>query len=600
MNWQVIEPNEVSAFAEDMRSWKAAVVDVETDGLDIRLGAKVRGIGLNDFYSEEYYYLPIQHLSPLQLRSILDPLERIRLINHNIKFDLHALTKLGWKGKQEAFYDVIVLARLWAQEEHPQLGLKELGEQIFGFQYPDSKIVASIKAGKIDELPIQDVAHYCCTDLWLTKKLYLWFKKKLPASLLHLFVKETELTKDLFDMENLGVYIDQEYVEEAAKLLDDEVAAIKQRMKEISGNQDFNPGSAPQKRILMEKFGIRPVKMAKEGASWDREALLKVRHKHPFALDMAKYGAMTYQRNGFIERALTHVRAGSPAMYGEFKNWGTVTGRLSGDLQQLPKGWLQFGDANTVGEEVLVWASNKEAKERNFSLRRIFKPRPGHVLIKADYNQIEMYVLGFYMQDRTFNRWLESGNVHRAVAIEIWGDGEKYYDRGKVYNFGTVYGQGNKRRAEALNCTEDEAKEYRRQYDQRMPGYRKLLRKIERLLERDGYIENVYGRRYHLDPDVAYRGVNYLCQGSAGDYVKFKLTDNREIVRQIGMSMLMTTHDDFIAEMPEENLSLVPEWLQALRPSPFGRNLEVEPEYSFDNLVELHPYPPIVEGAMSA
>ena len=106
----------------------------------------------------------------------------------------------------------------------------------------------------------------------------------------------------------------------------------------------------------------------------------------------------------------------------EFKNWGTVTGRLSGDGQQMPKGWLQFR-AEGEGEDILVWKQGEEAKEQEFSLRRLIKPRPGYVLVKGDYSQIEMHILGYYMKDPVFTAWLASGYVHAAAALEIWGDG---------------------------------------------------------------------------------------------------------------------------------------------------------------------------------
>src|SRR3990167_5781495 len=120
-----------------------------------------------------------------------------------------------------------------------------------------------------------------------------------------------------------------------------------------------------------------------------------------------------------------------------------------------------------------------------------------------------------------------------------------------------------------------------------MPGHRRFLNRVRRLLEKDGYIKNVYGREYHLEPDLAYRGVNYLCQGSAGDFCKFKLSETRALRKQIGIEMLITTHDDFAAELPLDQVKHLPEWLAALQPSPFGRNLELDTEYSLESLVQL-------------
>jgi len=578
-----------------MQGWKAALVDIESNGVEPYLGSRAIGRGLSPYDGQQYYYLPLQ--DHLDIRPILDPLEQLPLIGHNIKSDLHHLNQLGWCGRQALFMDTIVMARLWYKEEHPHLGLKELAKQIFNFDYPNSKVIEGIKAGKADKIPLPELAEYCCTDLRLTKELYIWFKSRLPDYLLKLFARECYLTRDLFDMEARGIMVDSIYLEEATALLDSELGRLLAEIRQLSGLSDFNPSSPPQVRKLMEQLHVQPVAWAKNGPSWKREALLEVRGAHEIALCLAKHRALSYQRSGFIARAAKHLKAGTDILHGEFKNWGTVTGRLSGDLQQIPKGWLQLGAADGQGENVLIWESDSRATEKTFSLRRLIRPRPGYILIKTDYHQIEMFILGFYMKDATFNRWLNSGNVHAAAALDVFGDAELYYERGKTYNFATVYGQGDKARAKQLGCTLEQAQQYRQQYEHHMPGYRKFLRRVSHLLERDGIIKNIYDREYQLDPNLAYRGVNYLCQGSAGDFVKFRLPETRELRKQIGLEMLITTHDDFVAEIPEANLKLLPEWLEALKPSPFNRKLELGTEYSYDNLVQLHPLEGLIHAA---
>lgn len=585
MEWQVIPPSQIPAFGRGMQGWGAVVLDTETTGLDWFLEDRPIGIGLSPFEREEYYYISFENLNEHDLRPTIEHLEVKPLVGHNIKFDLHMLEHIGWVGQQESFMDTLPFARLWAPEEKPRLGLEDLGKRIFGYEYPDEKVNKMVKAGNAHKLSVEDQAKKCCPDVFLTKELYKFFKRELPEDVLKLFVRETRLTRDLYDIERRGIMIDQEYLGSATERLDRELESLLSRICTVAKLEAFNPGSTPQKRELMERLNIAPVKMAKTGPSWDRDALLAVRHQHPVALDFAKYQALRYQRNGLIERA---IQSGG-TLHGEFKNWGTVTGRLSGNLQQLPKGWLQFEEASETGEEVLVWIKDELAKEKEFSIRRLIRPRPGYILLKADYSQIEMFVLGFYMKDKTFNSWLDSGNVHAAAALEVFGDAERYYEEGKMYNFASVYGQGDKARARLLGCSIEQSEAYRLKYEGKMPGYKKMLNRIRRLLNHDGFVENIYHRRYWLYPDMAYRGVNYICQGSAGDFVKFKLPETRELRKQIGLEILITTHDDFIGEFPEENLSLIGEWLDELRKSPFDRELGLEADYSYDSMVQLHP-----------
>ncbi|MEK0326411.1 MAG: DNA polymerase A family protein, partial [Nitrosopumilus sp.] len=408
----------------------------------------------------------------------------------------------------------------------------------------------------------------------------------LDKELLDLFARETYLTRDLYDIEALGIMIDQEFLESSTAKIDQELEKLLGNICTTAGMEGFNPRSNPQKRELMENLKINPVKQGKTGPSWDREALMAVRHKHPVALEFARYQALAYQRSGLIERAIKS----RGFMHGEFKNWGTVTGRLSSNLQQLPKGWLQFGESAETGDDVLVWLKDELAKEKEFSIRRLVRPRPGKVLFKADYSQIEMFVLAFYMKDKTFDSWLDSGNVHAAAAEEVFGDPVKDYDKGKTYNFATVYGQGDKARARALGCSEEESKEYKVKYDAKMPGHQKFLKRVRKSLRKNGYVDNVFGRRYYQDPDVAYRALNYLCQGSAGDFVKFELPFTRTLRQQLGIDIIITTHDDFIFEMDEENISRLPEWLEELRHSPFNRELGLEADFGRISLVALTPF----------
>lgn len=592
MDWQIIEPHQIPSLAISIQNWDAVAFDTETNGLDPWLGHRPIGIGLSPVDGDKHYYLPLTNLRPQDLIPVLEALSTKTLLGHDIKFDMHMLTSIGWKpGLLQRFVDTIIGLRLWSREEHPQLGLKENGKKIFNYEYSNPKVVAMVKSGRAQEVPLPDLAHYCCEDVWLTKKLYHWVRKQLSPALCKLYVREIELTRELYEMEERGAMIDDVYLHRAVDKLDEELLGLLHSIKESSGLEEFNPRSGPQTQVLMKQLGIKPVKATpKGGVSWDRDACLQVRDQHPIALLNAKYRALAYQRSGTIERASGYLEAGCPDLHFEFKNWGTVTGRLSGNGQQLTKGWLQFGESAEKGDDVLVWVDDHNAKEREFSLRRLIRPREGKTLIKADYKQIEMFILGYYMKDPTFSNWLESEHgVHYAVGEEIWGDGEKFKARGKVYNFASVYGQGIRARAKSLGCTDEESKRYGEEYHARMPGYRKFLNRVRRLLERDGYVSNIYGRNYYLPGEFAYKGVNYLCQGSAGDFVKFRLPATRELRRQIGLDMLMTTHDDFVGEIDNEDVPLLKEWFHELRQSPFERELDIDIEYSLESLVQLHP-----------
>lgn len=605
MEWQVVRPDQIVALAERVAAWPAAILDLEATGVEPYLGDKPIGIGLGSLAEERQYYLPLgpaerpagewsesDRLNPLDLHPLVAALERLPIVGHNVKYDLHMLALLGWCGEQESFYDVMVLGRIWSKEDRPQLGLKELGVAVLGYDYADPDVVKLVKQGKAQKVPTADLAHYCCEDVWLTRELYLYFKKVLPPELLKLFAMECRVSRDLFDIEQCGQLIDQEYLQHLAEETEEGKRRFLAPIHAVAG-ENFNPRSAPQKQELMKSLGIAPVAWTPTGAaSWDKEALLEVRGQHPVALELARYNSLAYIESNMIERCRETVAAGFDALHGTWIQTA-VTGRLrSGgpNRQNDPHGWLQFGEASPDGDDVLVWVGDARAAEREFSIERLFVARPGHVLFNLDYRQIEMYVLGFYMDDPVFNRWLASGNVHAAVAAEVWGDAEEFYERGKTFNFAMVYGTGDEANARRLKRSLEEVQEYRRQYFARMPGYPRLMRKVRRKLARDGCLENVYGRTYWLEEDRAYVGVNYLCQGSAGDFVKFRLPATRELRRQAGIHVLKTTHDDFTLEVPRENVGVLPDLLRQLAESPFGRSLEMDVEWSAASMVEMRPW----------
>ncbi len=606
MKWQIVKPEQIPALARKMEGWDAVVLDMETTGPGPYIGTLPIGMGLGPLTGDTQYYIPIDsgrngtEISTIDL-ALLDPiirvLERKPLVGHNVQYELYCLTLLGWKGTQEAFYDTIVMARLGEREAHPFLDLKAQSNSRLGYEYRFPEVVKKVKNNRAVEVDPRQLAYYCCEDIMNTRGLYHFYKASLSKPHLRLFGQECLLTHDLFDMSQRGIEFDSEYLDEAREKMDIEIATQLAFIRDVTDEPEFNPGSPKQMGALMDKIGIKPVKLTPKGnASWKRDYLLEVRHLHPAPLAIAKYNALNYQRSNIVERCLVARAAGNPEVHFDYKNWGTITGRLSSNAQQMPDGWLQYREAEERGEEVLKWVPNEDNPvEKEFAVRRILKPREGHVMFKSDYSQIEMFVLGDYIQDPTFTKWLESEDVHAAAAFDVWGIGpdhpqaKAYRKMGKEFNFSVVYGIGVKTLSQRLGCTLAEAKTYKKDYFKRAPGYPTFMRKVEYTLDKDGFVTNKYGRQYYLDPTLAYKAVNYLVQGSAGDFVKSKMPETRELRAQIGINMLSTTHDDFIFEVAEENISGVPEFIRALRPSPFGRELNAEADWSRDNLVELRP-----------
>ncbi len=612
MRWQIVSPEQHGALARKIATWDAVVIDIETTGPGLYIGTLPIGIGLGPLNGDVQYYIPVdsgrhgEGISSIDLASlapIMRALEDKPLIGHNVKYELHNLRLLGWNGNQGAFFDTIVMARLDATGNHPFLDLKWQANAKLGYTYRFPDVVTKVKNNHAVDVDPRKLAYYCCEDIVCTRGLYHYYKEKLTKGHLKLFARETELTRDLYEMEARGIQFDSDYLDEAQEKMDVEIAIQLAFIRETTDEPEFNPASPIQMQALMKKLNIPPVKMTpptkkhpKGQPSWKRENLLQVRHLHPAPLAIAKYNALKYQRSNIVERCLVAREAGNREVHFDYKNWGTVTGRLSSNAQQMPDGWLQYREAEAFGDDVLKWVVEEDnPAEREFSVRRLFEPREGKVIFKADYSQIEMFVLGFYLQDKTFLKWLDSEDVHAAAAMDVWGvtkdhpQFKAYRKKGKEFNFSVVYGIGLYTLSQRLGCTKAEAAAMKKEYFLKAPGYPRFMRKLRKILDEHGFAKNIYGREYEVDPELTYKLVNYLVQGSSGDFVKFKLPETRVLRAQLGIEMLSTTHDDFIFEVDEANIAGVPEFLEALQPSPFQRELLVDGDWSRDNLVELHP-----------
>jgi len=237
-----------------------------------------------------------------------------------------------------------------------------------------------------------------------------------------------------------------------------------------------------------------------------------------------------------------------------------------------------------------------DGPDKTISLRKPFKPRPGYVFLEVDYRQIEMFVAGFYLKSPRLLKLLEEEDFHAATAMWVWGSSSpEYRKRAKWFNFGLLYGMGIKELARRLKCSEKQAAVYQREYFAKIgPEYYRFMHNIERLLQRDGYIKNVFGRHYYLPPEQAYLGLSYLFHGSAGDFVKFRLEAVKRLCQELDIRPILTTHDDILFEVPVEVLGSthLRRLIDILEDgsNPFGMRLPVEVKIGRDNLAEMEKF----------
>jgi len=231
----------------------------------------------------------------------------------------------------------------------------------------------------------------------------------------------------------------------------------------------------------------------------------------------------------------------------------TATGRLSStdpNLQNIP--------------------ARSEAGRR---IRRAFVAAPGHVLLSADYSQIELRILAHLSGDATLVDAFSRGeDIHARTAMEILGAGAGAVDAearrlAKVINFGIIYGMGPQRLAGELAIPLTEASAYIKRYFERLPGVRAFLDQTLLGARERGFVSTMYGRRRYLPelrgPDGGARAqaeriaINTPIQGSAADLIKLAMVRLHAALaeRAITATIVLQVHDELLLEAPTESLS---------------------------------------------
>ncbi len=583
MIFSIIKAKDLSWFANRLSQWQVVVVDCETDGVEPYLGSKLLGFGLGELAGEdEYFYVPA---GEFDLQSIWKALAGKPLVGHNLKFDLHMLVQNGYEYTGQALYDTIVMARLYETDEHPKLDLKWQAKDKLGYEYEMQQVVEGRKS--INKFSQEEIARYCCEDAHTTKHLAKWFRQNLDETALKLFGRECALTRTLWRMEHAGWYYDQEYLGKLKIICQEYMESELVCLRQEAGRDDFNTGSPLQVQTLMEKLGIKPITYSVRTAkpSWDKAAMAEI--DHPVANRITRVRMLRHVEEGIVKLLGRYQESGSSFVHGRYHNWGTVTGRLSSqdpNLQNFNRGWLQL-------ESKPYW-DDENPKEKEISIRRLFSPPPGYVVVSCDYRQLEMFILGYYMKDHVFQKLLDSEDFHGATATLVWhsqpgDDGWKAIRRrAKNFNFGLVYGMGVERTAAELEASIDQTRVWRRQYFSQIQGYYPLRGTVEEAIERYGFIRNFFGRKYVTD---AHHAFNYIIQGTAGDFVKWKLPQIEPFCQKADIILVGCTHDEVILYAPKNNLGALSPIIDVLEFSPFGFRLPVNAKVSSVSLADLEP-----------
>lgn len=362
---------------------------------------------------------------------------------------------------------------------------------------------------------------------------------------------EFPLVEVLARMEHNGILVDRDYLEKLNADFGQKMATLERTVQELAG-EEFNVNSNPQlQRILFEKLSLPKTRKIKTGYSTDAAELEKLAGTHPIVASLLEYREVSKLKNGFTEMLLALIDPEGHRIHTTYEQTTAATGRLSSiapNLQNVPI----RGEAGR-------------------QIRRAFIAPPDHVLLSADYSQIELRVLAHLSEDETFCQAFAQGHdFHAMIAAKVYGIAladvtSAMRNQVKQFSYGIAYGMSTYGVSQRLGVEMDEAANFVEAYYAQFPKVKEFLTSQVEKAKIDGFTTTMFGRRRYL-PELRSSNfrlralgermaLNAPIQGSAADIIKKAMIGVDAALRKEPVAkMLLTVHDELVFEVPGERL----------------------------------------------
>lgn len=359
---------------------------------------------------------------------------------------------------------------------------------------------------------------------------------------------ELPLVYVLAEMEYQGFLVDTDTLAQIGAKLDKRIGELTEDIHKLAGDDTFNINSPKQLGVvLFERLGLKSGKKSKSGYSTSAEVLEEMADQHPIIPMILEYRQVTKLKSTYIEGLQAVRNPVTGKIHSSFNQTVTATGRLSStepNLQNIP---IRM----ELGREI----------------RKAFLPSDkDHVLLDADYSQIELRVLAHITEDEHMcHAFLNGQDIHTRTASQVFDIPYELVppevrSRAKAVNFGIVYGIGDFSLAKDLGITRKEARAYIDQYLENFSGVREYMKNIIAQGKADGYVTTMFGRRRYVPELTASNfqtrsfgervALNTPIQGAAADIIKIAMIKVYQKLKEQGLQskLILQVHDELIID----------------------------------------------------
>ena len=557
----ISDPKEIDDWIKDAENIGEVAVDTETSSLDPHQ-ADLIGISLCSKIGKACY-IPIAHKSKKnidknivlkKLKTLLeDP--SIKKIGQNIKFDFIVLYKHGIS--IQSMEDTMLMSYVLdaGKNRHNMDTLSEihLGHKTISFK---DMVGTGKKQINFSEVDVEKAKDYAAEDADITFRLYKKFYQSLKEEkMINIYeVFEKPMIKILAFMEIEGIKIDNNFLKILSNKFHKKIERIQNEVFKLS-KKKFNIASPKQLgEIIYNDLKIAGLKKTKKGSFATSASVLEdlafKGNKFPqLVLDWRQVSKL---KNTYSDSLPEHINPKTKRVHTSFLLAATTTGRLASsdpNLQNIP-------------------IKSEDGKD----IRKAFIAKKDHVLISADYNQIEMRILADLADVKELKKAFKNDiDIHSLTASQIFNTDIKKINqdqrrKAKAINFGIIYGISQYGLAKQINVSNHEAEEFLNSYFYKFPEIKVYMNKTIKFCRKSGFVNNIFGRRSHFlninDKNYNVRNfqeraaINAPIQGSASEIMRLamiRLKQNLDLKKNSETKMLLQIHDELIFETPKDD-----------------------------------------------